>query len=176
MRAQGASETWLDWFFAQEGRTDRVNAAAALATEAVNSGSTVQSIKGGNDVLPKALAAALGARVKFASPIVRIDEDRDGVTVGCRHRHRLHQLRADRCVCALPFSPLRRVALRGTLSDRKMDAIERLKYMAAALSYFQTRTPFWQQDPMVVSWGRRRRPIARGRACARAPARSCCDP
>jgi monoamine oxidase len=148
MRGQGASETWLDWFFAQEGRIDRVNAAAAFASEAVGAGTTVQSIKGGNDRLPKALAAALGDRVKYDSPVVRIAQDRDGVTVGYRNRHRVHQLRADRCVCALPFAPLRRVALRGALSDSKMAAIEGLRYMPAARSYFQTRTPFWQRDPL----------------------------
>jgi monoamine oxidase len=148
MRAQGASETWLDWFYAQEGRIERVNAAGLFATEVVNSGTTVQSIKGGNDLLPKALAAALGGRVKFASPVVRIAQDRNGVTVGYRHRHRVHQLRADRCVCALPFAPLRRVALRGAFSDRKMAAIQRLQYMPAARAYFQTRTPFWQRDPL----------------------------
>jgi monoamine oxidase len=90
----------------------------------------------------------LGDRVKFDSPVVRIAQDRDGVTVGYRHRHRVHQLRADRCVCALPFAPLRRVALRGAFSDRKMAAIERLQYMPAARSYFQTRTPFWRHDPL----------------------------
>jgi monoamine oxidase len=148
MRAQGASETWLNWFYAQEGRFDRVNALGLFATEAVNSGTTVQSIRGGNDLLPKALAAALGDRVKFASPVVRIAQDRHGVTVGYRHRHRVHQLRADLCVCALPFAPLRRVAVRGAFSDRKMAAIQRLRYMPAARAYFQTRTPFWQHDPL----------------------------
>jgi monoamine oxidase len=148
MRAQGASETWLDWFFAQEGRIDRVNAAAAFASEAVGAGTTVQSIKGGNDRLPKALASALGDRVKYANTVVRIAQDRDGVTVGSRHRHRVHQLRADRCVCALPFAPLRRVTLDGALSDRKMAAIKRLRYMPVARSYFQTRTLFWQHDPL----------------------------
>jgi monoamine oxidase len=148
MRAQGASQTWLDWFFAQEGRIDRVNAAAAFASEAVGAGTTVQSIKGGNDRLPNALAAALGRRVKYASPVVRIAQNRDRVIVGYRHRGRVHQLEADRCVCALPFHPLRRVDVRGAFSDRKMAAIERLQYMPVARSYLQTRTTFWQHDPL----------------------------
>ena len=38
--------------------------------------------------------------------------------------------------------------LHGALSDRKMAAIERLRYMPAARSYFQTRTQFWQHDPL----------------------------
>ncbi len=147
MRAQGASETWLNWFYAQEGRFDRVNAAGLFATEAVNSGTTVQSIEGGNDRLPKALAAALGERVKFASPVVRIAQDRDGVTVGYQHRHRLHELRADRCVCALPFAPLAAWPY-DVASPTGRWLIQRLQYMPAARSYFQTRTAFWQHDPL----------------------------
>lgn len=148
MRSQGASDTWLDWFFAQEGRIARFNAAAAFATEAVSAGSAVTSIRGGNDRLPYALAAALGHRVKYRSEVVRIAQDERGVTVGFRDwTGRRHELRADRCVCALPFAPLRRVRIDTPFSDHKMAAIHRLKYMAAARCYFQTRTRFWQQDP-----------------------------
>ena len=37
MRSQGASDTWLDWFFAQEGRIARFDAAAALGAWVSNS-------------------------------------------------------------------------------------------------------------------------------------------
>ena len=117
MRAQGASETWLDWFFAQEGRIGRVNAAAGFAVEAISGGAELRSIRGGNDRLPKALAAALGERVRYRSEVVRIDERRGRVTVGYRDRGRLHELEADHCVCALPFAPLRRVCIDAPFSD-----------------------------------------------------------
>jgi monoamine oxidase len=148
MRSQGASETWLDWLFAQEGRVARTNAAAGFAVESVAGGSNVTSIRGGNDRLPYAFAAALGHRVRYRSEVVRISQDRRGVTIGFRDRSGLHQLRADRCVCALPFAPLRRVAIGSAFSHEKLAAIHNLRYMAAARCHFQTRTRFWNQDPL----------------------------
>jgi monoamine oxidase len=149
MRSQGASETWLDWLFAQEGRVGRTNGAAGFAVESVAGGSNVQSIKGGNDLLPYAFAAALGRRVRYRCEVVRIAQDRRGVEVGYVDRTgRRHQIRADRCVCALPFAPLRRVSIATAFSHEKLAAIHTLKYMAAARCHFQTRTRFWKQDPL----------------------------
>lgn len=153
MRAQGASDAWLDWFFAQEGRIGRVNGAAGFAVEALAAGTTVASIEGGNDRLPRALAAALGRRVKYRSPVVRIAQDGRGVRIGYLDRGRLQEVCADRCVCALPFAPLRRVRLDARFSARKLDAIQRLRYMAAARCYFQTRSRFWTRDPLAPLGG-----------------------
>jgi monoamine oxidase len=148
MRAQGASDSWLDWLFAQEGRIGRTNAAAGFAVESLSGGSVLGSITGGNDRLPYAFASALGQRVKYASPVVRIAQDARGVTVGYTDRTGRHEISADRCVCALPFAPLRRVSIATPFSDQKMAAIQQLKYMAAARCHFQTRTRFWQDDPL----------------------------
>jgi monoamine oxidase len=147
MQSQGASATWRDWFYAQEGRFARVNAAAAFAVESLTSG-FIGSIQGGNDRLPHALAAALGRRVKYRSEVVRISQGRDNVTVSFRDRGGRHELRADRCVCALPFAPLRRVSIATPFSGQKMAAIRKLRYMAVARCYFQTRSRFWERDPL----------------------------
>jgi monoamine oxidase len=153
MASQGASGTWRDWFFAQEGRIARANAAAGFAVESLTTGHMIGSIRGGNDRLPAAMAAALGRRVRYRSEVVRIAQDRHGVTVGYRDRTGLHQLRADRCVCALPFAPLRRVSIDTPFSDAKMAAIHGLRYMPAARCYFQTRTRFWEHDPLGALGG-----------------------
>jgi monoamine oxidase len=148
LAAQGASRAWRDWFYAQNGRVARVNAAAGLAVESLPAGTSTASIRGGNDRLPHAFAAALGRRIKYRSEVVRITQDPRGVTIGYRDRSGLHQLRADRCVCALPFAPLRRVHLDAGFSPDKMRAIRRLQYMPAARAYFQTRSRFWRRDPL----------------------------
>jgi monoamine oxidase len=148
LRARGASDTWLEWLYAHEGRFGRFNAAAGYAVESISTGSALQGIKGGNDRLPRALAARLGRRVKYCSPVLRIAQDREGVTIGFRDRSGRHELRADRCVCALPFAPLRRVAIDAGFSEGKLAAIHQLRYMAAARCYFQTRTQFWRHDPL----------------------------
>jgi monoamine oxidase len=148
MAAQGASATWRDWFYAQEGRFARVNAAAAYAVESLTTGNFLGSIRGGNDRLPNALAAALGHRLRYRSEVVRIAQRRGNVTVGYRDRSGLHEIRADRCVCALPFAPLRRVKIATPFSPQKMAAIHTLRYMAVARCYFQTRSRFWERDPL----------------------------
>jgi monoamine oxidase len=147
MRSQGASATWRDWFYAQEGRFARVNAAAAFAVESLTTG-FVGSIRGGNDRLPKALAAALGHRVKYGSEVAQIAQSRGHVTVSFRDRSGRHEIHADRCVCTLPFAPLRRVSIATPFSSQKMAAIHELQYMAVARSYFQTRSRFWERDPL----------------------------
>ena len=148
MQGQGASPTWSDWFFAQEGRIARANAAAGFAVESLTTGTMIGSIRGGNDRLPKALAAALGHRVRYRSEVVRIAQSKGQVTIGFRDRGRLHEIRADRCVCAMPFAPLRRVSIATPFSPQKMAAIHQLRYMAAARCYFQTESRFWQRDPL----------------------------
>jgi monoamine oxidase len=149
MRSQGASETWLDWLFAQEGRVGRTNGAAGFGVESVAGGSNVQSIKGGNDRLPYAFAAASGHRDRYRCEVVRIAQDGRGVDISDVDRTgRRHEIRADRFVCALPFAPLRRVSIATPFSHQKMAAIHKLKYMAAARCYFQTRTRFWKQDAL----------------------------
>jgi monoamine oxidase len=148
MRSQGASAGWRDWFYAQEGRFGRVNSAAAFAVESLTGGSFLGSIRGGMDRLPYAFAAALGHRVRYRSEVVRIAQGRGDVTIGYRDRSGLHEIRADRCVCALPFAPLRRVSIATPFSPQKMAAIHKLRYMAVARCHFQTRDRFWERDPL----------------------------
>ena len=148
MSEQGASPTWRDWFYAQNGRIGRVNAAAGFAVESLQAGDVIAGIKGGNDQLPHAFATALGDRVKYRSEVVGISQDSDGVTVSFEDATGRHQVSADRCVCAIPFAPLRRVQLDADFSQEKMDAIESLQYMPAARCYFQTSDRFWENDPL----------------------------
>jgi monoamine oxidase len=147
LRSAGASDAWIAWFLAEEGNVGRWNAAAVIGMETLTTGA-VGSIRGGNDRLPAAFAARLGDRLKLRSEVVRIAQDSSAVTVGFRDRSGLHQLRADRVVCALPFVPLRRVSLGTPFAAAKMESIRRLEYMPAARFYAQTRTRFWADDPL----------------------------
>ncbi|MFE6946664.1 flavin monoamine oxidase family protein [Streptomyces chartreusis] len=145
LKSVGASDTWISWFFAQAGNAGRWNAAAAIASEVLSVGN-MGSIQGGNDRLPRAFAARLGNRLKLRSEVVRITQDASSVTIGYRNGASLHQLSADRVVCALPFAPLRRIIFGSTFSQPKMDSIRRLKYMPAARYYIQTQSRFWADD------------------------------
>lgn len=149
---QGASPGWVDWFRALEGNIKRINACAGFAVEKVASGVDGElptSIPGGNDRLPKAFAAALGDRVKLRCKVVRLEQSASEVTVTYLDAQgRQTQVGADRCVSALPFSTLRKVAIATPFADDKMRAIQGLRYMPAARCHFQTRTRFWTSDPL----------------------------
>jgi monoamine oxidase len=152
MLEQGASTGWIDWFRAREGNVKRINACAGFASEKVSAGADGElpgSIRGGNDRLPKAFAAALGARIKLDSKVVRLEQDASEVRVTYLDAQGgQHHLSAARCVCALPFSTLRKVLIATPFADDKMRAIESLAYMPAARCHFQTGTRFWTRDPL----------------------------
>lgn len=149
VRKHGASDTWIQLLFASEGNAPRMGALSVAMVEAPLLGSTqVFGLKGGNDQLPAAIAARLGDRVRYESPALRLAHGEDGVTVTYRDRSGTrHQVRADHCICTVPFPVLRRVEIQPAFSQDKMAAIERYQLLPMARQYFQTRTRFWHDDP-----------------------------
>lgn len=156
LRRNGASDAWLKVLFATEGMIGRVNALAVTALEgAPNDGSHTHTygLVGGNDQLPKALARALGERVSYGCPVVRLVHREDGVTVTVRDQTCQHEVRADHCICALPFPLLRQVEIAPAFSELKMQAIERYGLGSISRIYFQTRTRFWRNDSLGTLGG-----------------------
>jgi monoamine oxidase len=155
-RKNGASEAWLKLFFASEGTIGRVNTLAITALEgAPNDGEHTHTygLVGGNDQLPKALAGALRERVVYNSPVVRLTQRSDGVTVTVRNRAGLQEVRADRCICALPFPLLRQIEIAPAFSDLKMKAIAGYELAPISRVYLQTKSRFWRNDPLGALGG-----------------------
>jgi monoamine oxidase len=107
-----------------------------------------RALVGGNDQLPKAMAAALGTRIRYQAPVLKLAPDEDGVSVTIRDATGQHEVRADHCVCTLPFPVLRVVEISPAFSDVKMRAIHEYELAAIARVCFQTPTRFWQHDPL----------------------------
>ncbi len=101
-------------------------------------------IRGGNDLLPRAFAVQLGARVIYASPVRRIEQESQGVRVHFAQRGTMHSMQADRVVCAVPFPVLRHIEVAPAWSAPKRAVIEDLAYAMAARMCVQTRSRFWQ--------------------------------
>jgi monoamine oxidase len=102
-----------------------------------------QKIKGGTDLLPKALAQRLANRIQYGSPVVRIEQDTNATRVVFLHAGTPQTISADRILCTIPFSVLRNIELPG-LSERKIDIIKGCRYDAVARVYLQTRNRFWE--------------------------------
>jgi monoamine oxidase len=151
LKQNGASDAWIRALLATEGDISRMNALAVTALfGAPNDGAPTQpfGMIGGNDQLPQAIAAALGTRVRYNSPVLRLAHDEKGVVVTVCDPTGQHEARADHCVCALPFPLLRRVVIAPSFSHLKMQAIEQYQLIAIARVCFQTRTRFWHHDPL----------------------------
>jgi monoamine oxidase len=155
-RKNGASDAWLKVFFATEGTIGRVNTLAVTALEgAPNDGEFTKTygLVGGNDQLPKAIARALGKRVRYNSPVVRLAHRSDGVTVTVLNRSGQHEVRADHCICTLPFPVLRKVEITPAFCEPKMRAIEGYGLASISRLYLQTKTQFWRKDPLGALGG-----------------------
>ena len=110
-------------------------------------------IRGGNDLLPKALAARLAERIHYGAEAVRIERDERGVRVFARRAAEVERHEADFLVCALPFSVLRRVEVSPPFSEGKRRAVRELPYFSAARVSLQTRRRFWEDEGLSGSAG-----------------------
>lgn len=122
--------------------------ALDLLREAAHRSLSHQSftIRGGTDRLPKALASRLGARIHYGTPAIRIEQDANGVNVVASQGGGTRTFTADRLVCTIPFSVLRRIPVSPSFPAHKRAAIDGLLYTSVARTYVQTRTRFWLDD------------------------------
>ena len=151
LKKHGASDAWVRLILASEGNVRRMNALAATMAEASivdGPAPRMYGLAGGNDQLPKAIAASLGDRVKYDSPVRRVSHGQDGVTITFSDKTGQHQVRAGYCVCTLPFPVLREVEITPAFSNGKMAAIRRYQLLPVSRLYFQTKTRFWRTDPL----------------------------
>lgn len=101
------------------------------------------TIRGGTDRLPKALAARLGDRIRYGSPVVRIEQDASSVRVIAMPRGSARTFTADRVVCAVPYAVLRTVDFSPALSRDTRAAMDELPNTSVVKVFVQTRTRFW---------------------------------
>ncbi len=138
---------------------DETSAACALQEFAHRARvKSVFTVRGGSDLLPRALARLLGARVRYGCAVTGVEQDERGARVhGLRGGARF-TLSADRVVCALPFSVLRHVDVSPALSPAKRRAIDELPYTSVTRVYAQVSRRFWLEagHSGVVLSGRER--------------------
>jgi monoamine oxidase len=133
----GWSELWGDGI-------DTVSALTLLRdfSHTIKSKNTYR-IRGGNDLLPKAFAERLKDRIRYGSPVVRIEHNAQGVRVVCLQAGTHQTITGDYLICAIPFSVLRHVEISPRFSPGKQKAIEQLPYFSAARVSIQSRKKFW---------------------------------
>jgi monoamine oxidase len=100
-------------------------------------------IDGGNDRLPAAFAAKLGERIRYGSPVVRIEHDPQAVRIIVQRDSTRETISGDFLICAIPFTILRGIEVSPPFSANKRKAIEQLNYSAASRIYLQTASRYW---------------------------------
>jgi monoamine oxidase len=127
--------------------------ALVLLREAAHRATMKQdyTIRGGSDLLPRAFAARLTDKIRYGAPVVRIEHDARQVRVVYLQAGARTSLAADRLVCAVPFSVLRRMDISPRFSAEKQQAIEQLPYTSVARIYLQTRKKFWLDEGLSGS-------------------------
>ncbi|HEY0801738.1 MAG TPA: FAD-dependent oxidoreductase, partial [Steroidobacteraceae bacterium] len=102
---QGASPGVAQILFS--GAVPEVSALWGLRILAATDFDHEEKIKGGNDLLPKAIAAQLSDKILYGARVVRLGEDASGVRATFIQGGTNHSLDADYLICTLPFSVLR---------------------------------------------------------------------
>jgi monoamine oxidase len=127
--------------------------ALDLLREAAHRSAAKQSftIRGGTDRLPKALASRLADRIHDGTPVVRLEQQANGVRVVAVQGGTQRSFTADRIVCAIPFTVLRRLEVSPPFGREKRTAVEQLRYTSVARVFVQTRTRFWAADGLSGS-------------------------
>jgi monoamine oxidase len=128
-----------------EPKTDRASALGRLRIlPMLLSSRTVWRIPGGMDRLPRTIAAALGERVRYDSPVVSVKQKGDRVTVVALDGGRERAFEGDYMIWAAPLPPLGRVAFDPVLSPGKQRAIAEAYFSAVTRVAMQVRSRFWE--------------------------------
>ena len=110
-------------------------------------------IKGGMDLLPKAIFECLKDHVHFGAVVHAVDQDEEGVTARYRTVAGQFTSQADYMICTLPFSVLRRVDVQRPFSHQKQKAIRELHYHASGKVLLQTNNRFWEIQENIRGGG-----------------------
>ncbi len=105
--------------------------------------SPLSQVKGGNQRLPDAMAAALKSEVQFNKPAAFVDQHTTGVEVTCMDASRY---KADFLVSAIPLTALKAVNFTPALSPEKAAAAAQIGYYQTTKFYLQPTAPFWDDD------------------------------
>lgn len=157
MRQQGASPAAISWlgfgYYDLWGDGLEKISALMLLREVSNQsgGHGSYAIKGGNDLLPRAFAARMSEKIRYGSPVVRIEQDARGVRAVFLQAGASQTLAGDYLICTIPFGVLRQIEIAPRFPPDKQRAVEQLPYMAISRVYLQTRRRYWIEQGLTGS-------------------------
>lgn len=147
---QEATRVALDKQFDPSSSVSRLQPYGFSNVEAADAGlSLISNIAGGTHLLPEAMAAALGDRVRLNKQAARIDTSNDGITVTCMDGS---EISASFLVAAIPFTMLRDLTIEPGLPPAHRAAVSEMPYANTARAYVTLAEPFWEADGLPASF------------------------
>lgn len=145
LRQQGASEGLIK--MVGFGHDLSAMSALMLLRDAALSTTTkaFYKIRGGNDQLPKALAATLSEKIQYGAQVVRLEQNENSVRVVFYQGDVPVTVSGDYLICTIPLPVMRRIEVTPSLSVQKRTAINELDYLAMARVHLQSRKRFWTE-------------------------------
>ena len=116
------------------------NRSATLANTGIPSS---LQVKGGNSLMPKAMADSLNNGVLLEKTVHTIDDQGDKVVVHC---HDGTEYSAQRVVCSIPYPVLRDIKFTKRLSPRMAAAVDEIDYGISIQVHFLIKENFWEKD------------------------------
>lgn len=103
----------------------------------------IQQIRGGNSLMPEAMANSLKNGVELRKTVVAFEDNGDGVTVYCGDGS---QYQARHVVCSIPYPVLRHVKFTPRLSARLESAVDEIDYGISIQVHYAIKREFWNDD------------------------------
>jgi monoamine oxidase len=126
------------------GDAEDVSALYVLRQYALSRSSTqLYKIQGGMDLLPKAMASALGSIVRYNAPVVRVSRSPARLRVDYESSAQVRSVTASHVIFAVPMTTLRQIEILPRLSPRKERGINEAAYANGTRILLQCRSRFW---------------------------------
>jgi monoamine oxidase len=129
-------------------------------------------IRGGNDLLPAALAATLSGNIRYGAAVVRLQQSDTSVQVTYLRDQTPVTIAGDYILCTIPAAVMRSLEVSPELPAAKRAALNELGALPMARVHLQTRKRFWLErgetgwaatdDPMDIWDYSRDQPGQRG--------------
>jgi monoamine oxidase len=103
-------------------------------------------IDGGNDLLPRRLAAQLGDRIQLGCEVVAIDQTAHGAAVAFRRGQEQHVVPAINVVVAVPVPALRQIMFAPPLPPEQIAALEAVSYAPVLKVQCIFAERFWERQ------------------------------
>ena len=141
LRRQGASRDAI--LYLSQGFED--DSLLDFAHDTISHVPTMWKIRGGNDLLPRAMARTLRENIRYGAEVRRIEQSAGGVRVTFVAGGAPHVASADRVICTIPFPVLRDIEVLPAWTEPKAAAISNLYLSPVARVFVQTKTRSWER-------------------------------